>query len=201
MTSWLFNQYQAKTEAPPSLLLVQQLESAWHQPWSIPVRFQIAPGLVVALAASGMFAPPLLSSITKDNPAVNEAMWHLRWLDPVRMKPGLSPGLQQSFTESTVELFSPQLGLEGWFNWFSDPVRTKPGLGTWLQQFLAHHPRTLPTPNVTVTIAARETNTDSALIAVNVVQSSTTGTGQALSASVSIVEVFVGQSGTSIAEH
>jgi hypothetical protein len=42
MTIALSFQYQGKTEAPPAFIkVIPQFESAWHQPWSEPVRFRI----------------------------------------------------------------------------------------------------------------------------------------------------------------
>lgn len=117
------------------------------------------------------------------------------WLsEPVRIKPGQPVYLQREFTiDSRIPPEFPQL--YRWFKWFDEPKRFKQGLSATLQQTLAYHPRWLPKPNITATLSAFEINSDAATIAVNVVQSQ-----PAASAKVSIVEVFSGNSATSVRE-
>src|ERR1700693_156574 len=75
-------QYQSVTEpvfiAPPAIL-----EDRWHQPWSLPVRTTIVAS-VIALAASGLFAP-VLEPNTQIIRTL-ESRWHQPWSEPVRVK-------------------------------------------------------------------------------------------------------------------
>ena len=75
-----------------------------------------------------------------------------------------------------------------WFHAWENPVWSKPGLKVSLQQFTALPSRYLPTPNITMVMAATEVDTDSALFGLQVYDSSTPSTGVA-GASVSIVEI------------
>lgn len=86
-----------------------------------------------------------------------------------------------------------------WFQALSEPKRFKRGLLARYQKSFFGPDRLLPTPNVTMTMAATETNSDEALFALNVVGSSlTTGTPRA---QVSITEVpIVSGGGVGIAE-
>jgi hypothetical protein len=178
-------QYQNFTE--PLSPIVKSDEAAFHEPWSDPVRFRIIPALVVALLASGLFAPPMQTSLTGGNSAVNEAMQHAPWSEPVRFKPSLSTSLQLAFVQGDLEIISPQTFIDGWFVFLAEPVKTKPGLLTDLQQALAAPSRLIPPPSVTVTVSVIETDTDAASGAINVLQSPAAGTGSG-PGSVSVVE-------------
>lgn len=135
MTSWLFNQYQIKTEAPTSFITdVPQFESAWHQPWSEPVRKRIIPALAIALAASGLFAPILGPS--QPGPS-NAAQWIYPWSDPVRLKKGI-PSTEQQFLALPPQ--PPELSIPGWFSPLSEPVRVKLAVRTGDQQFTQQAP-------------------------------------------------------------
>jgi hypothetical protein len=101
---------------------------------------------------------------------------------------------QQTFTTDPTLFPNPARFLEGWFNWYSEPVRFKLGLSVTLQQTLAYHPRILPKPNITATMSAFE-GVDVFLGAINVIQSN-----PAASAKVSIREISVGNSATSVRE-
>lgn len=115
-------QYQALTQAPPSLLTIQFNEAAWHFAWTDPVRTKIDPKLAVALMASGLNAwvPQAI------NPQFFESPYHFPWSEPVRQKIGLGAHLQSFFTRDTSVL--PQSKTLEWFAPFSDPVRLKVGL-------------------------------------------------------------------------
>lgn len=124
-----------------------------------------------------------------------------RGLDtPVRTKPGLRAQLQQTFAFDAKWIIPPDAGIQGWFRPLERPLRRKPGLSAALQAAFFYEPRLLPNPNVTMTMAATETNRDIALFALNVYNASG-GTTGALSANVSIVEVPINDDGAlSIAE-
>lgn len=161
----------------------QTLESKWHFPWSEPVR--LPPRLITGAQqtwAYGTFNPVYTFS------------YYLPLNEPVRLKPGLGAHLQQFAVTDTNFIPNPANIIEGWFNWYSEPVRMKPGLSASLQQFLAYHPRMLPTPNVTATLSAFEINSDTALMAINVVRFNTPASAQ-----VSLVEIG-GASATSVIE-
>jgi len=216
MTNQIFTQYQAKTEAPSAFISqVPTFESAWHQPWSEPVRTRII--AVALIAASGAVVPPPVP------PGLYGISWYAPLNEPVREKIGLKAYLQktnalevpvQPLSSNLIQWFAPlsepvrlKIGLKvqdqpffqfepeppeameiPWYGWLSEPVREKIGLRAWLQQTTAYPPRLLPTPNVTVTMAATETNNDVALFGINVYDSITpSGTGT--SANVSIAEV------------
>jgi len=152
-------------------------ESKWHQPWSEPL-IKIKVGLRTG-SQQFLAMQPLL-------PLLNR-WWLTQLSEPVRIKPAVLPGLQQFYTGDTEVIpFNKDLR-RGWFASFRDPVRFKPGLSVALQQFFFANPRLIPKPNVTITILAPETNSDAAIIAVNVLQSQA-----AASAVVSIVEVSAG---------
>lgn len=130
MTNWLFNQYQIKTEAPPAFITaVPQFESAWHQPWSEPVRKRIIPALAVALAASGVFAPPFSPDIEPG--ATNAAPWIYPWSEPVRFRSAIRVPNQPFFAYGNQK---PEVSFS-YYNWLTTPVRLKRGIGSHLQQF------------------------------------------------------------------
>jgi len=145
MSSWLFTQYQAKTEPPAqSAQPGMAYESPWHYAWSEPVRQKIAPALLVALASSGLFAP-LITSFPE---IITESRFHQPWSEPVRTRPILHPALNPS--SFLVEaIFVETNFLSKWFEPFSEPVRAKPGLGVALQSSIVLLPRN-PNENVLV---------------------------------------------------
>lgn len=211
----------ATQNAPNNNFAEQTSYAKYGYAWTEPVRLK--PGLSPQLQPfttsdttpfptsrnMGWFAP--LTDPVKVKPRLQEGLqqftaadplplplqqlfpWYSWFAEPVRQKPGLGSHLQQAFTLDA--LYVPGTGtlLRGWYNWLNEPVRLPVGLKTHLQQTLAHEPRILPTPTVTATMAATETNADVALIGVYV-YSSTTAAG-ATSANVSIVEVPAGDSG------
>ena len=155
-----FQQYQIKTEAPlGTFQAIASFESTFHQPWSEPVRQKINPVLAVALITSGLIAPVLNpnTQITQNY----ESRWHQGWSEPVRIKPALRTGLHP-FTNFVNVISIPDVRLVK-FQWLAEPVRQKRGLLPWLQQTITTPPRLLPPANVTMTMAATETNTDTAL--------------------------------------
>lgn len=179
-------QYQQKTEAPPGAIsaTVPLFESTFHQPWSEPVRFRIAPRLRVALGASGPFAPIL-------NPETQlisffESRWHQPWSEPKRFRRQLHPALNPfagSFFDITP---NPSNLIQGWYQPWREPKWPKKGLRSYLQQTTTQPNRYLPVANVTATMSAVEVNNDIASFAVT-----TTGTpgGVAVSVAVSITEL------------
>ena len=114
----------------------QVTESRWHQPWSEPVRFKIMPALAIALAAASgnSFAPfPIPNAFP-----FADKYW-FRFEEPVRLKPGIAAGLQQTlalveaapFTETTTE--------SRWHQPWSEPsVKAKIGLSAASQQAAAY---------------------------------------------------------------
>jgi hypothetical protein len=155
-------QYQEKTE-PVLVPTTPITQSHWQPAWSLPVRQVIAPRLAIALIASGLFAPVLTPTQAVPN---LESKWHYAWSEPVRLKRGLHPSLHL-FTVylNITSVFVPTRML---YRPWVDPVRIKLGLQTRLQQFFAAPPRYLPKPNVTMTMAAIETNADIALFGIGV---------------------------------
>lgn len=218
MANWLTIQYQNKAEPPAQSGQPGQSNAApWLYPWSEPVRQSIKPALAIALAASGAFAPVPFNGIM---PGPIESTYHQGWSEPVRVKPALQTGIQQTLAfhptpivpndwrqwlsepirlkpgliaalqrfEAIDAQIPPNVNttLQG-YNWWSEPVRDKPGLKAHYQQFLAYHPRMLPTPDVTATMAAIEVNNDEFLGAINVYDSG--GSGGSAGAKVSVVEI------------
>lgn len=148
-------------------------EARWHYPWSEPVRTR--PGLSAA-EQQFLFYPSL--------PILRDISWFAPFSDPVRQKIGLAAFLQQFDSLQTPVVPPPSTLLLG-FNWWSEPVREMPGLKTQLQAFLFAPPRLLPTPDVTATMAATETNEDVALFGVYVYNPATPSTaGPAIRTSV-----------------
>lgn len=82
MTRTLYQSY-----VRPFLPDVTKYESAWHYPWSEPVRVK---RLHVSQFPVVAFTP--LTPLDKI-----EATWHHPWSEPVRLKIGLRPELNQSF--------------------------------------------------------------------------------------------------------
>ena len=147
-------QYQIKSEAPPGTFpAIAQFESAWHQPWTEPVRFR---RISAALATSGYNNPNVPIEIATQT---LESRWHYAWSEPVRLKRGTHPSLQPfiAFINSTVFQLDPRIVR---YTPLSEPVRLKKGLGRHLQPTLAMPNRILPVPNVTLVMNATETNSD-----------------------------------------
>lgn len=142
-------------------------------------------------------APQLqqFSAYQTDILTVRPFAWYANLTEPIRLKIGLGPQLQQFFTIDAKAIRTGDTFLEGWYNTFSEPVRFKQGINSTLQQYFAYHPRLLPNPNVTAILRAVETNSDTAIWAINVIQSK-----PAASAKVSFMEIFGGQSATSVRE-
>lgn len=174
--------YPSRQEPPPFTAGEAILEDKWGFSWSEPVRQKIAPRLAIALIASGL-------SYTPNPPFTVYPAWYSRLSEPVRLKPGLKAHLQQAFTMDAKFIRDTATILQG-FNWWSEPVRRKRGLSVQYQQFWTGPVRDLPNPtvSVTVTLNAMETNTDEALFAVNVTDS-TPVTVAGEGARVSIIEV------------
>ena len=147
--------------------------------WSEPVRTK--PGLRPELQQS-FTADTLVLPISRD-----EWLGFNWWSEPVRLPRGIQQHLPQAFF-TTNFIVGPGAFLDAVQKPYSDPIWPKRGLGAWLQQFLAYHPRYLPPPDITATMAATETNNDVALIALNVYSSVTPATGAQI-ANVSIVEI------------
>lgn len=154
----------------------------WYAPLSLPTTRPKLPARHQQVAAFWPF------------PAISMG-WFVELSKPQTLKKkGIDPSRQQFQTFTALVPGSATL-LQGWYNWFSEPVRFKKGIRANLQQVSAYPPRLLPTPNVTVTLSAIETNTDEALIAIRVFPYNPPA-----SATVSIVEVGDDGSATSVAE-
>lgn len=166
------------------------LESKFHFPWTEPVR--IKPGLKASLQLA-------FTADTNTFPTNVGMGWYAPFPMPVRLPKGLKFYLQRYDTQDSVFVFNP-FRLIPYFMALSEPLRPKPGLKAYLQQTAAYHPRILPNPNVTLVLAATETNNDVALFGLDVYNSSgtvTSGEG----ARVSIIEVAPSGTGpTSIRE-
>jgi hypothetical protein len=152
-------------------------ESRFHYPWSEPVRFK-----------QGLQAQYQQVSVRDflSFPTSNHMAWYASLSMPVRLKPGLGVQLQQAFTIDAEILRNIVFSLQA-ISWWSEPVRLKIGLKAYQQQFLAMPPRLLPTPQVTLTMNALETNTDVALIGIYVYNQVSPATDQS-GTRVSIVE-------------
>jgi len=107
-------------------------EDRWHQPFSEPRRFARAPGMAIALLASGQFFAPL--SIPNFN-AVE--IWR-PWSEPVRSRPGLSALLQRTLSQTHAPPYPEAVSEDRWHQPLSEPiVKMRPHLAARLQQTLA----------------------------------------------------------------
>ena len=163
----------------------------WIYPWSEPVWPKR--GLQASLQRD-------FTVDTNTFPAGVGMGWYAPLGEPKRLKLGLEAGLQRFTSLDFTVVPPPALSLQGWYNWFGEPVWPQKGLKSYLQQTIAYHPRLLPNPDVTMVMAATETNNDVALFGINVYNASgtvTSGEG----ARVSIIEVTPSGTGpTSIRE-
>lgn len=150
-------QFQVKTDPIGSWVAPVATFVSFQQPWSEPVRKPRLDKQRIAVMSSGLFAP-VLDPSSQLFPGV--AAWSRPLETPVRVRLSLRTGLQQ-FT-SYFSMLPPPASIIGWFAPLREPVWPKKGLRRHLQQFLAWEPRLLPTPNVTATISAIETNADDA---------------------------------------
>lgn len=149
----------------------------WFNWWSEPVRKK--PGLGAHLHQVDSLQVPVVPLVSSFIP------WFAPLSEPVRVKPAIRTGDQPFFS---LEPEPPEAMEMPWYSWWSEPVRQKIGFKAWLQQTTAYPPRLLPTPNVTVTMAATETDTDVAQFVINAYNGgSTTIPGQG--AQVSIEEI------------
>lgn len=152
-------QYQIKTEPPAQSVQPGQTNAApWLYPWSEPVRPK--PGLGARFQQFTSLGTPNIPGT-----ATFLQGWYVPFSEPVRLKRGI-PSIEQHYFEFEPE--PPEFLDIPWYGRLSEPVRFKPGLRAHLQQALAQPPRILPTPNVTATMAATETDTDVFLGAINV---------------------------------
>jgi len=91
-------QFQIKAEPPPAILTISRYESAWHFPWSEPVRFK-----------QGL-KPYLQQFFTGDPRWIPDPSTYIGWFaplrDPVRLKIGLRSSLQHYF-EAPPRLLPP----------------------------------------------------------------------------------------------
>lgn len=109
----------------------------------------------------GVFQLPPAFQVESD-----QVEWFAHLSEPVRLHPGLSARYHQFFTIDAH--FTPRVDvvLGSWIYQWSEPVREPIGTKAPRQAFFFWHPRTLLVPDVTVTLAATETNTDSVLIGI-----------------------------------
>lgn len=181
MPTYSFTQYQIKTEAPPAALGKIQQFTSWFQPLSEPVR--IKPGIKAHLQ---QFTTP--QTPPQPDPFTFIQGWFQPLSSPVRIKLGVLSGDQPFFF---FEPEPPEFMEIPWYAPLSEPVRLPIGLKAPYQQFLAYHPRILPPTNVTVTMAATETNEDVAIFAINVYNAVSPTTSAGTGAKVSVVEIPV----------
>ncbi len=153
-------------------------ESAWHQPWSLPVKLN--PGFLADYQRFFTTDPLTI-------PDSKITTWFAPFTNPVRQRLGLLAALQQFTTQDTSWVPTPLQFEEGWFNWLDTPVRFPVGLKAYLQQTLAIPSRIIPTPNVTLTIGALEIDTDAILLALTAAVAS--GQTNLSGAKVSIEEI------------
>lgn len=168
--------YPALQEPTPQQQGETVFADKWIYPWSEPVRFRT---LHTSLIVSGglWHSQPI--------PPINP--WFMPLSEPVREPQRLHAALNPYQGPFVLQPPGSATLILGWFTWLSEPVRELQGLRAPYQEVLAYHPRVLPTPNVTLTLDATETNTDDATFGINITASSTaSGTG---SASVSITEI------------
>lgn len=123
--------------------------ATWFAPWREPKRFK--PGLDTSkqMAAVALDPLPRQNLLPAFRPPLNE---------PVRLK-RRATGLNRDFFFYPL----PQdytVFLELYYAPWRDPVRLPKGLKAPLQQAFTAPPRWLPNPNVFVTLAATETNSD-----------------------------------------
>lgn len=149
-------QYQVLATTPFGVVeAIAKFESSWHQPWSEPVRFMVDPKRKVAIDSWLYRYVP----ISDTNESVLYPKWGYAWSEPVRQKPGLGIRYQKVDYQDPAALLRPFTALT-WHQWLTEPVRLPIGQKAQLQQDLYWHPRTLPTPNVVLTLAATEPNSD-----------------------------------------
>jgi len=122
-------------------------------------------------------------------PAANIIGWFIPLADPVRLPVGLKAWLQRDFTIDTE--FIPQEFEGAWYVPLSEPVRLPIGLRAWLQHYWEGPNRLLPPVDITATMAATETNTDTALFGIYVTATPVTPSAGATTANVSISEIPV----------
>ncbi len=156
--AYSFIQYQIKAEPPPGAVLASPSLTSWFAPLSEPVRLKKGLGVQFDQFYSG-------DTRLNPTPLTQIQGWFVPLSEPVRTKSGVRTGDQLFFSFDPVQLGSMEVP---WYVPFSIPVRVKPSLKPSLQQSLAQPPRLLPPANVTVTMAATETNSDVAQFAINV---------------------------------
>jgi len=154
----------------------------WYAPLSIPTTRPKLPARHQQVSAFWPF------------PAINIGWFNQLSIPQKLQKKGMDAKLQQSLA-LVVPLPGTATLLQGWFNWYSEPVRFKKGIRASYQQAWSGPTRVLPTPNVTITMAATEINSDQALMAIRVFPYNPPA-----SATVSIVEIGDEGSATSVAE-
>lgn len=143
MATWTFSQYQVKTEAPPGAFsAIARFESAWHYPWSEPVRFKQDPRASVALIASGPFAPVLTQTQIIDG---FESRWHYPWSEPVRFKQDPKASIALAASGPFAPVLDPDTEITNnfesrWHYPWSEPVRFKPAVLVANQPFIFYQP-------------------------------------------------------------
>lgn len=131
---------------------------------------------------------PVLADSTPPPEIITEDKWHFPWSEPVRFRRMLTGDIEAVFFPPVQPPPPPDPGNMAWFAQFSEPLYPKSGLSARLQMFFTWPPRHLPTPDVTVTMAATEVDTDVFLGAINVYDA-TSSTTSGAGARVSIEEV------------
>lgn len=175
----------------PQTFTEQVTESRWHQPWSEPVR--VKPRLHAALNPY-YFAEPL--SLTN----VATKIWHQPLSEPVRVKPRLHAALNPYYFAEPFSLTGVETKIEAkWHYAWSEPVRLsfRKSINTASQKAYFAPDRLLPTPQVTGTMNAAETNNDIFDAAVNVY---TPIPGSNITSNVGIIEQAIGGKPASVDE-
>lgn len=105
-------------------------ESRWHQPFSEPKRFRIAPALCIALAASGCFytTPPTFAE------QVTESRWHQPFSEPQRSR---ALPTNEHAAAFFVRVVAPTetITVDKWFINFTEQQRFRRNLPAYLQKF------------------------------------------------------------------
>ena len=167
------------------IINVVNFESAWHQPWSEPVRFR---RIHVSQIVSGVIWNP-------QQPLPPTSIWFRPLSEPSAylQKRGLSAQYQRAQTQDTDFIPKPNTLFGSWFPQLNLPVRLPKGLRAPYDPDFFYPPRVLPNPDVTAIMAATE-DADDAAFGVDVFTPSPTPSSQA-GASVTIVEVPAQQDG------
>jgi len=168
------------------VIATQFFESAWHQPWSEPVRFRVIHTSQIVSGGTWNPQQPLpptslwyanlsepvrfrvihTSGIVSggtwnpQQPLPPTSLWYANLSEPVRLPKGLRSWYQQFECDDAIPNPEPEHFSDAWVPQFTLPVWHLRGLRAWNHPFLFQPERVLPTPDITVTISATETSVD-----------------------------------------